>query len=852
MTQEQVSLALFELFNKRDKVEQKRQLVFWYDPKREFEDVFEALPVGGEIEKIKLNGTPFRVKYQLLIEQPDTSFLVYAPFEKPAPQDNWLLDLEKQALPFEADRAEVIARQYGFRNRALTVYLREHLSFFNSKKRLEAFNAMDVSEDSSEMDVRLTMMCVVAGLRTAEATPFFRALLLQGLREDTNPLWQELMKFFSPQEVWALAEQHLGFRAAYPTLRELFLRLAVTHMNHDITESLPIGLLSKFIRPHNKAYGFVDSWLKHREDSDIWATMTAQYADDWGIPQWVETLDPESYRDAQTFEAFDKALIRTVVRQLVAGEANYAGIAEWISSRKPLYWFGKYEAYYAALEAASGFFEGLSRLEESLDNDATSLFRNYAQSYYRLDQQYRHYVAASDETSSDVLYALTEKVHKAYSNGYLQKLNEVWTWAITESNDAWLIPGLYKQWDFYNENVKPILAKNDREKVFVIISDALRYEVADELRNTLVKDLRGEATLIPLLSVLPSITMMGMAALLPGENLTLEENGTVFKDGLSTQGSDNRSLLLNKTGVSSTVIKADDLLAMPRDDGRQAVQPHRVIYIYQDKIDAAGDKAASEHTVFAACKTAIEDLHALVKKIANALNGTHILITSDHGFLYERHNLAEHNKVKQPRGNLLDSGRRHVVGRDLEDAEGTMEFSLPFIATEQLKARVPKGTLRYALQGGGAQYVHGGASLQEVCVPLISYKHVRAVKGDEGPSHKVGVQMNATSRKVTNNHFTVRLVQSEPIGERLRPRTLSVKFVDAQGKKVTSESTLLLDSLATQATDREFNARLSVTITNPERTQNYYLVVTDTEDDLELLREAWQINLAFTDDFGDL
>ena len=55
-----------------------------------------------------------------------------------------------------------------------------------------------------------------------------------------------------------------------------------------------------------------------------------------------------------------------------------------------------------------------------------------------------------------------------------------------------------------------------------------------------------------------------------------------------------------------------------------------------------------------------------------------------------------------------------------------------------------------------------------MCVSLLFYKHIRAVKGVEGPSHKVGVRVNATSRRITNHHFTLKLVQSEA-GRRTRP-----------------------------------------------------------------------------------
>ena len=195
---------------------------------------------------------------------------------------------------------------------------------------------------------------------------------------------------------------------------------------------------------------------------------------------------------------------------------------------------------------------------------------------------------------------------------------------------------------------------------------------------------------------------------------------------------------------------------MTKEDGRDFVKPHRVVYVYQNRIDAAGDKAASERTVFAACSGAIDEIQRLVRKIVNQFNGTNVFVTADHGFLYQRQQLEPRDKIQRPGGDVLDSGRRRAaLGSALTTPEGTQTFDVPVLRPEGLKAQSPRGTLRYILQGPGAQFVHGGASLQEVVVPLLAYKHVRASEGDEGPSHKVGAHVNVTTRKITNTHFTL-------------------------------------------------------------------------------------------------
>ena len=163
---------------------------------------------------------------------------------------------------------------------------------------------------------------------------------------------------------------------------------------------------------------------------------------------------------------------------------------------------------------------------------------------------------------------------------------------------------------------------------------------------------------------------------------------------------------------------------------------------------------------------------------------------------------------------------------------------------------VPRGSVRFSVQGAGAQYVHGGASLQEVCVPVISYHHKRAEKGDDGPVQKVGVQVSARARKVTNNRFRVSLVQSNAVEGRWRGRSVTLGLYDpATGESLTDLKTIELSSPSANATEREFPQTLTVTAVNPPSTA--YLIVRDADDDEELIRESWTVSLGIINDFGD-
>ncbi|MBK6772740.1 MAG: PglZ domain-containing protein [Ignavibacteria bacterium] len=89
------------------------------------------------------------------------------------------------------------------------------------------------------------------------------------------------------------------------------------------------------------------------------------------------------------------------------------------------------------------------------------------------------------------------------------KLGDNWQKAIDKLSN-WEIENTISQKQFYDQWVKPYLKTENR--VFVIISDALRYESAAELREIILMEDRYTAKLSAALGSLPSYTQLGMAS----------------------------------------------------------------------------------------------------------------------------------------------------------------------------------------------------------------------------------------------------------------------------------------------------------------------------------------------------
>ena len=192
------------------------------------------------------------------------------------------------------------------------------------------------------------------------------------------------------------------------------------------------------------------------------------------------------------------------------------------------------------------------------------------------------------------------------------------------------------------------------------------------------------------------------------------------------------------------------------------------MYVYHNRIDATGDKPGTERQVFEAVEDTLRDIVDLVKKLANA-NATNIFITADHGFLFQDEALADTFFLStQPQGDDIKVDQpplraRARASRSTTPSPPSRRRSSG--STSDLEVQIPKSIHRLRLAGGGSRFVHGGATLQEIVVPVLAVNKKR--KSD---TRLVNVEVWPESDKITTGQVVVRLFQSEPVSDKVQPR----------------------------------------------------------------------------------
>ena len=559
----------------------------------------------------------------------------------------------------------------------------------------------------------------------------------------------------------------------------------------------------------------------------------------------------------------EQAIIRGLVRDLLDSSKALDRVQfdTVLSRRLASHWTLSRKEYFAIYEAIRNAEELMHLRNRYVDgfhfDNAKAMYDAYTTDIYRFDQAYRlfnEHVHSVLSKGADILRQLDDEVESIYTNWYLYELGLAWDRHLANEKllEKWQISGVPHQYDFYQKEVRTRLSLKQTKRVFVIISDALRFEIANELGAIINNEKRFKAEVSTQLGVLPSYTQLGMAALLPHKALSYQpEQGTaVYVDGISSQGLDNRNAILQKVG--GMAVSSKELMSWSNQEGRDKVRDVEVVYIYHDTIDAIGDKAATEEKTFEACRSAIEELKDLVGRVINRLNGSRVVITADHGFLFQQKALvaADKTSLKTKPAGAIEAKKRYIVGNNLPSDEACWKGSINDTAhgSSDTEFLLPKAAQRFHFVGG-AKFVHGGAMLQEVCVPVL---HVRELQKEQAAKHEkqpVGVVTATQPIKLVNNIDKVRFIQTDPVGERFVARLLDVYIVDAQGNEVSSRETINFDSVSKVMDERTREARLKLIGSQFDRNAQYTLVLENAEMRTRYSQYAVTIDLAFQDDF---
>jgi uncharacterized protein (TIGR02687 family) len=785
MSSNRISQALSRLF-------EKHRIVFWYDAKRELRDDFESLFLPN-IEKLELTNNEYGIKFRILRKQPDQKFLLYREGPPPADLENWLLDVQLAHGEFRTDQVAIWLSELEL-GLEFTDVVQAHAEFFQAIKRKDALKKLLKADDTAGQ-IRLKMLAVCAGSESFHLDEIVKSLL-QELADGRDDKIKLVGRCSLDGFLWEQMSRCYGYKSGEPGVRDFAIEL--------FKSCYAMGSDSQ-VKLASDALVFLKRWKDSRQFESGFEILSEECAEVLGIEQDLAKRDFRELIELDYFHLIDRKIISDLVRAVASRTVSSGDVSLWVRLRRQGHWYREYRHMYEAVDYAAQFTYALGEAKLTMDSLADGVQR-YSRFWYQLDQLYRkftYHVRVSGQAS--LMGTLIDQVENLYSNNYLMKLGNRFQIFVDETS-KWEAFPMRKQKEFFEHWVRPFLRKDN--KVCVIISDAMRYEIGDELLSLIRQEDRYSAELEPALSMLPSYTQLGMAALLPNKELAImaNETGTVLVDGQSSQGTANRTKILQAAlNGRGQAITAEEYMQLNRDDSRELLKANDVLYIYHNRIDHTGDKMHSEGQAFEAAEQTLEDLIKLVKKLT-AANANNILVTADHGFIYQHRALDESDfsSVDAEGETILYKDRRFVLGRGMKATQGLRNFTPEQLGLSgEVEVQIPKSINRLRLKGSGSRFVHGGASLQEVVIPVIKINKKRQ---SDVTSVEVDILRGASS-VITSGQLAVTLYQAGPVTDKIQSRVLRAGIYTEAGDLISDSHDLTFDLTSDNPRERELQVR---------------------------------------------
>lgn len=815
-----------------------RRIVTWYDEGGEnteyLDDVQKALNGdGAKVEIIIFDNNPLFVRHHILNEVPNDNVIIYRATEKPSDIDNQLIDIElaNAGDVFIPDESTLVLNALNLSDKFRNVVKRNGRFFKNQKRQRDIKKLLPINEPEA---LQLAIYATLFNANDARLEQVLAAIFTKYRESQTE--FVNALKFVDAEALTSLLSKYFGVTVDdIENLDNLWESVLISYFNSTVEDKIDFGRFKSFVLPES-SHGNIRIFVRDlmRLFPDEFTAFSAEVNNKLGLSRLLEGQALKDYIDSDAIAAIDDLVISELIQLLVSKE----DISELLRKRALGFYYPMRKADYQMLSAANTFRMTARRIiEEVKSTDKDTAISRYAEELYKVDTFYRHFNYYYDRTDkSDEYMALAQQIEYLYGEEWILKLAEKWEEATADEN--WTSTKHPMLNEFYDSYLKPHDDKKDR--VFVIISDGLRFEVAKEIaEQPKLAAIGGDISTNFALALLPSITPVGMAALLPHEKLEFDGE-TVLADGMKTDAS-YRDKVLKRANKDNLAIKFEDVRAMKKSEWKSFFSGAKYVYIYHDKIDITGEH--DDMATFTASNDAIREIVDLISDLHTTFSGVNVLVTADHGFFYETGTVEARRKM--PKVPDADKQKARYAITVTPDKSANSYRLGDMFAGNTKYINTPHSKVVFAKQGGVGRYYHGGSMPQEVVVPIVNFKSSRTSTARD----RVNITYVGISLKITNTITRLRFLQDEPVSTDKIAGRYKVWFEDENDSKISDEVTVIADSTEKDASAREYQEKFVFAAREYSPEYNYYLVIED-EDGVEVERIDFKVDIAIINELG--
>ena len=373
----------------------------------------------------------------------------------------------------------------------------------------------------------------------------------------------------------------------------------------------------------------------------------------------------------------------------------------------------------------------------------------YEQDGWQVDSAYRHgeLIRVTSGVALDELDDLFHRARQRYETWLDQVLH-----ASADAMSEPEVPAAVLQ-----RSIHTRLVSTRSQRTAYVLVDALRYELGADLAERL-RTVNADVEIVAAVGTPPSITSVGMAAVLPKADtefridLDSENRLEVTVGGSVIKGVQDRVRLLEHAHGTVVDLRLDDVAQFSNRELKKKLGEASFVLVRSTEIDSDGesDQLAASWGSF---DMILNVLQTAVAKLLHA-GIQQVVITADHGFLAVRQ-LGEDRRIDKPSTGTGESHRRAWIGRGGTGSDSTVKVPLSaFGIAGDLDIITPRG-LGVFTSGGGLQFFHGGLSPQELIVPVIV---CTAVDESLDPKYQIGLAV--AGEQITTGVLAVTLTMT--------------------------------------------------------------------------------------------
>lgn len=495
---------------------------------------------------------------------------------------------------------------------------------------------------------------------------------------------------------------------------------------------------------------FLRDWLGNTSYKDDFKRLSRQAEETYNLSAWASGLSepPDAESSLKVELILERGVIGKInnlksLQQLKDHVRNQVEVIERMATH---FWSQEGDiVIWRALSLARKILESIDPAMSQLNHAKTAeaLVDRYREEWWWIDRLYRSYRALYD--GEDKLSKLSEQLRSVYRE-YLVALNGKFVDLFSQGSQILALEGIDSQEEFWNKAVGK--KKKRRAVIFV---DALRYELGMDLAERLKRDLaEANVSCEGLRGVLPSLTDLGMPALLPVEKLSVSVSDGRWdvrsgKESGNLASRAERKRFLKERYPKAVFFDLGDILGSASLELKDA----SLVVVFTDELDGSGHDSGVLNLSLDFFGQYLEGLARVVRRLG-ALGVEEIHLVSDHGFLL-LDDLREADQVPvSERSEFAYLGHRCLVGHELPDDLGVV-FDLP--GSDSLRVAVPRGIGLFRTRGS-KEFLHGGLSLHELLVPHLTITFKKA-------EPKYGARLRAPDA-IRNLIFEVDVLRATP------------------------------------------------------------------------------------------